>query len=1453
MASKAQAKKTYQHFVPVAKPVPNWYENYNFVLIENMQQLEQSFTDAGWTPGKSFMSFDTETTGLNFEELDLVGYSYCIDGKSTYYVPVDHFECPINLGEPAVEFIYQRMCEARQVFMYNARYDMRVFEYRGYKDYKARLDKIRWLYAKFDMSKVNVFDVMNAVFDSDSNDKLPSLKGSALHFLGYDMMHFDEVIAEAGNFYYLNPKNNFDAVYYAASDALCTYLLAIATLKYYQEAGMAGKLDNMVIYPLMHYESEKLWLDKEKLRTMYDECVKEVDRLEHEVYSSFGYQINLNSPVQVAQALERLGIDTGERTASGNMATGMHVLENLPQDLRDKFPALDAFLKYKEVNKLLTSYFKVYLKEAESKGYIRANYKLHGVPTGRLASGKDGKNTYFSPTNIQAVPKPHVAMYDVFDLGSAYRNFFSKKNNIIMGYVFSPAKYDESKKHIVPDDPRYIGWAEGMNPYLNIRSCVTGKMYEDSKDDEWVLAAVDYCIDPNTLVELENGNIVKLCDLKEGQKIKTPYGFYPVHNFHYTGKKQKCILAMRSGKFVICSPDHKFMVKEYNTIVWKTLSELNTRDNIVTYNTNTYEDTIDYIKITNEYINMCDIEVEEVHCYYANGIVTHNCAQELRITANLSHEPTWENAFVEGRDVHKSCYSLDTEFLTKDMGFVTYDKIGFNTLIAQYNPDTEYIEWVPAGHKFFNKTKTMYHFKGNNTDLLVTPNHRMYSRGRDNWYIYRADKMYHKRFYDTICSPKIPNENASPDTICVNGGDGCKSFSFSTEDFCEMMGYILTDGGTYHDKQNHYRVYIGQSDAKLDVLEKIQNLNQRLGNIFREDVQKIKGIPGQINDNGRIVNFMTNGDLHTFEVIGKALYNYIVDNFGGPLKKDRYLPTWFKDLDNKYLQKFVDAALDGDGCHDNREGRTCIDISFQSKQMANDFQYILIKLGYSTNLHDYSSIRGDGYRLEGVPNKRVVSCENRLTDIVEYEEEVTSVCFAVPSGLLVVRHNGKVSVCGNTAEIVWGKENYNKDYRKMAKGVNFCSCINNRILVKNKGYIKAKDLKVGDSLVSGLDFNASNNVLNLQRLDNQECYEIQFSNGIKASYRKGHKLLCRNVHDGSNYWKRVEDIVKDDDYIIVKHCRRFFENLSEGYKGNIYDENFVQCNADDIENVIESRIGIKKVYSGISNKERDLIALMSNSLGYSTYLKEDGSLVVNYLKGSPIPEDLNGGGVSYTKVRSFSKYIDDIIAVECETHEYIDSCLISHNSIIYGASAASFIDPLYKISTMAEAEEFYNNYKSKLPVLFQWIDMKQRQGRRNGTVYTYFGRPRRVKGYFDNGNASFANRTITNTSVQGTAADILKLVMIRLWKNLLNNPEYKDDVRFQCTIHDEIQYSVRASRINEILGLIEDNQTLRLKEWRVPITTEGSLGFSMGGLFAFERIFDNEEKTKWHYVPKLDD
>lgn len=486
MAKKEKDKANYVPWVGAVPKIENWYKNFNFVLVESMEDLEKIFD------GKKdfYMAFDTETTGLDFEEIDLVGYSFCLDGKTAYYVPVYHFQYSGNLGEESVKFIYDRMCEAKKVFMYNMRYDARIMEYYGYKDNKEELDKKRWLYAKFDMSKVSYYDVSVPVWIADTNIKYPSLKWASLHYLGIEQLHFDEVIEDAGSFFYLNPSDNQDTVFYAAADALCTFLLATNTVRYFQEGGWSAKFDNMMLYPLLHYENEKIWIEGSVLKEYYKIATDRVDKLERDVYNMIGNQINLNSPIQVSQAFERLGIDTGQRTDSGAMAVGIKVLEDLPKEYVDNYPALRSYIEYKKTAKLISSYIKPFLKEYERRGYCRFAYKTTEVPTGRLACGKDGKNSFFSPINAQSIPKPHVKMEDVFDLGD--RNLFSKKDNIIMGYKFVYSSYDENGKHIIPDDSRYIGWAEGMDDDLNIRMSISPKLLKDDGDDDFLYCSFDY-------------------------------------------------------------------------------------------------------------------------------------------------------------------------------------------------------------------------------------------------------------------------------------------------------------------------------------------------------------------------------------------------------------------------------------------------------------------------------------------------------------------------------------------------------------------------------------------------------------------------------------------------------------------------------------------------------------------------------------------------------------------------------------------------------------------------------------------------------------------------------------------------------------------------------------------------------------------------------------------------
>ena len=113
--------------------------------------------------------------------------------------------------------------------------------------------------------------------------------------------------------------------------------------------------------------------------------------------------------------------------------------------------------------------------------------------------------------------------------------------------------------------------------------------------------------------------------------------------------------------------------------------------------------------------------------------------------------------------------------------------------------------------------------------------------------------------------------------------------------------------------------------------------------------------------------------------------------------------------------------------------------------------------------------------------------------------------------------------------------------------------------------------------------------------------------------------------------------------------------------------------------------------------------------------------------------------------------------------------------------------------SMEEAQDFVDKFKSGLPTLFNWVAGVEKMGEIQGTVSTMFGRPRRLKCYFETGQwgwISFAKRTAINTIIQGTGADILKIVFLRIFNKWYNNPKtgpMTDLIRFKSTIHDKLQ------------------------------------------------------------------
>lgn len=195
--------------------------------------------------------------------------------------------------------------------------------------------------------------------------------------------------------------------------------------------------------------------------------------------------------------------------------------------------------------------------------------------------------------------------------------------------------------------------------------------------------------------------------------------------------------------------------------------------------------------------------------------------------------------------------------------------------------------------------------------------------------------------------------------------------------------------------------------------------------------------------------------------------------------------------------------------------------------------------------------------------------------------------------------------------------------------------------------------------------------------------------------------------------------------------------------------------------------------------------------------------------------------------------------------------------LLYGMTARNFSGRFNM--TYDEAQKFVDDFKSGLPILFNWINSVEKLAERQGYVQTMLGRPRRVKSWFDTGDwswISFAKRTAVNTIVQGTGADILKLVLINLFNKLYNGPHpYTSLVRFKNTIHDEINYQIYKDKehnhkaFNIILYNILKIMRVQLKTWECPM----EVGLSIGNRWGQSVDFNFDKQTLSVIEPKKDD
>ena len=158
--------------------------------------------------------------------------------------------------------------------------------------------------------------------------------------------------------------------------------------------------------------------------------------------------------------------------------------------------------------------------------------------------------------------------------------------------------------------------------------------------------------------------------------------------------------------------------------------------------------------------------------------------------------------------------------------------------------------------------------------------------------------------------------------------------------------------------------------------------------------------------------------------------------------------------------------------------------------------------------------------------------------------------------------------------------------------------------------------------------------------------------------------------------------------------------------------------------------------------------------------------------------------------------------------------------IVYGLSPFGLSQNL-GIDT-SEAKQFIDAYFERYRGVRAFIDKTLEQARREQQVRTLFGRIRPIpdinsKNYNLRG---FAERTAVNTPLQGTAADLIKMAMIRIDRAIL---ERNLQSRMTLQVHDELVFEVAEEEVSEMKTLVRE-QMEKVHLLRVPLLVELGVG-----------------------------
>ncbi len=166
--------------------------------------------------------------------------------------------------------------------------------------------------------------------------------------------------------------------------------------------------------------------------------------------------------------------------------------------------------------------------------------------------------------------------------------------------------------------------------------------------------------------------------------------------------------------------------------------------------------------------------------------------------------------------------------------------------------------------------------------------------------------------------------------------------------------------------------------------------------------------------------------------------------------------------------------------------------------------------------------------------------------------------------------------------------------------------------------------------------------------------------------------------------------------------------------------------------------------------------------------------------------------------------------------------------ILYGISPYGLAKQLDISNT--EAKDYINEYFNKYPKIKKYMDHQIDFAKTNQFVETIFKRKINIKGISDKNFAvrGFAERQAINAPIQGSAADIIKLAMIEIHKEIKSK---NIEAEMLLQVHDELIFEVDSKKYDNLVNNVKtimESVHLKYKDFSVPLTVDYGFGDNWG-------------------------